>query len=293
MKHLFIVNPAAGKGKTLQLIPEIKKIFAGRSDEPLVEITEKPGHATELVKSYVSKEHYRVYSVGGDGTVNEVVNGLVGSGSSLAVIPAGTGNDFIKNFTNVKDLHHILLHAVDGTEKCIDLGRVNGRYFVNISSIGLDAMVAYNMTRFKKLPLVSGAPAYILGLLSTLFSFDSYPLKIAIDGEYIEKKSLLIAIANGRYYGGGIKAAPHASLEDGKFDICLVREMGKLEILKFFPKYAEGRHSEIEGIRFYRGQKIEISGSIPMALNIDGEVQMAREAVFEILPEALRLVVPK
>ena len=197
MKHLFIINPVAGKGKALEYIPEIKKIFSKRKNEVyFIETTERPGHATELVKSYVGKDTYRVYSIGGDGTLNEVLNGMAGSDSSLAVVPAGSGNDFIKNLENYSDLDTtklaILESLIDGTEKPIDIGKVNNKYFINISSIGFDAEAAYHAAKFKKIPFFSGMMAYIFGALVSLIRFSRNILNITIDGKSIKDKILIL-----------------------------------------------------------------------------------------------------
>lgn len=149
MKHLFIINPEAGKGKAIAYVESIKNIFQGMEDEYHIEVTGYPGHATQIVKEYTSKEDYRVYAIGGDGTLNEVLNGIIGSTSSLAVIPAGSGNDFIKNIVSEED-EYILLKTINGKEKYMDLGKVNDRYFINISSVGFDSEVVYNAKSIKK-----------------------------------------------------------------------------------------------------------------------------------------------
>ena len=123
MKHLFIINPMAGKGRTLEYIPEIKKIFKVIKDEYFIQITNRPGHATEIVRSYVKTDIFRVYSIGGDGTLNEVLNGIVGSGSSLAVIPSGSGNDFFRSLCNDNKLSNLLLRTIKGEERLIALDK--------------------------------------------------------------------------------------------------------------------------------------------------------------------------
>ncbi|NMB95836.1 MAG: diacylglycerol kinase family lipid kinase, partial [Clostridiaceae bacterium] len=175
MKHLFIVNPVAGKGKALEYIPEIKRIFAKRkNDIYFIETTEKPGHAIELVKSYVKRDTYRIYSIGGDGTLNEVLNGMAESDSSLAIVPAGSGNDFVKSLESYSTFDttksSLLNSLIDGMETITDIGKINDRFFINISSIGFDANVVYNAAKFKKIPFVNGLLAYTMGVLLTLVS---------------------------------------------------------------------------------------------------------------------------
>jgi YegS/Rv2252/BmrU family lipid kinase len=295
MKHLFIINPIAGKGKTLKLIPVIEKIFYNRKENYAIEVTKYVGHATELAKRYSNKENYRIYSVGGDGTLNEVLNGMVNTKSSLAVIPSGSGNDFIKSiykYDKKEAIEKILFKTINGKEHEIDLGKVNDRYFINIASVGFDAEVAYNSIKFKKLPLINGTAAYILGLLITVFKYKSYDLSIEIDSISFNLRSLLVAVANGRYYGGGINVAPKANLNDGFFDICLIDRVGKLKILGLFPKVIKGTHETIKEVNFKSGKVVRIYSKIKLAFNIDGEIIRGNEAEFQIIKRGVQIVIP-
>jgi len=315
MKHLFIINPVAGKGKALEFIPKIEKLFSSRkNDVYFIETTERPGHATELVRNYVSRDTYRVYSLGGDGTLNEVLNGLAGSDSSLAVIPTGSGNDFVKSLENYSlfDIHHtsqkevanstlkedlrisLLKSLVDGEERPVDIGKVNDRYFINISSMGFDAIVVHKTNTLKKLPFVTGLLAYILGVLFTLISYGKNMVSISIDGKTMEVNTLLIAVANGKYYGGGMQPAPSADIYDGILDICLIRSVGRLRILKFFPKFIKGQHEHVKEVSLHKGREIKITSHKKVALNIDGEVSIVNgETLFQIIPGAIKIVIPK
>lgn len=296
MKHLFIINPAAGKGKTLRLVPVIEKIFEERKeDEFFIEITKGTSHATEIAKKYSEIGEYRIYSVGGDGTLNEVLNGMANSSSSLAVIPSGTGNDFIKSiykYGKNEKVEDILLKVVNGKEKHIDLCEVNDRYFINIASIGFDAEVAYNTIKLKRLPFISGQLAYILGIMLTLFNYKSYSLTLDIDGRIIKLEGLLAAVANGNYYGGGINVAPEAIVDDGLFDICAIEKVSRLKILRLFPKVIKGTHAEIKEVSFYSGRRVKITSTDEIAFNIDGEITKGREAEFKIIDNGIRIVCP-
>lgn len=292
MKHIFIVNPAAGKGRTLKFIPEIREYFDAEGMEYTIEVTEYPGHATEIAARYASKESCRIYSVGGDGTLNEVLNGMAGGKCTLAVIPSGSGNDFIRSITDKKDFSSILKETVHGSERTIDLAKVNGRYYLNISSMGFDALVVYNMLKFKKVPLVTGSVAYILGILSTIIGYSNNDLKVTIDGNSTKMKSLLVAVANGKYCGGGMLASPHSRIDDGLLDICLIGEKNRITVFKLFPKYMKGTHGEIEGVSFVRGKKVEIESSRQIAMHVDGEVSLVSRAEFEIIPGGIKIITP-
>lgn len=305
MKHLFIINPIAGKGKSLDYIPVIEKYFSDNGSDYFIEVTKYPGHATELVREYVSKDNFRVYSVGGDGTLNEVLNGIAGSNSSLAIMPAGSGNDFVKSLENYKKYTRggkklpepsipFLDSLVHGNEITIDIGKVNGRYFLNISSVGFDAEVVYKSYKIKKLPLITGLTAYILSVLATLASYKNNHLEINIDGKTIKAGTLLVAVANGRYYGGGMQVVPSSRLDDGFLDICLIEYVGRSKIIKFFSRFVKGTHGTIKEVSFHKAKKVSIISKNSIAMNIDGEASMISGKIdFEIIPGGIKVVLPR
>ncbi len=292
MKHLFIINPVAGKGKTMKLIPAITEYCKSKDIKHEIVVTKYPGHASEIAEEKSSAEHCRIYSVGGDGTLNEVLNGMAGTGSSLAVIPSGSGNDFIKSIVGRVIPEDTIAATIEGTERLIDYARVNDKYFINISSVGFDAEVAYQTGHYKKLPLISGKMAYIFGILNTILICSNQYMELTLDNEKISGKSLLIAAGIGRFYGGGINALPDAEIDDGMFDICHVEAMSRFKILRLFPKYIRGLHRSIKGVRLYRSKKVEIVSEKPIPLNRDGEIILTRKAVFEIFPRSLPFIVP-
>lgn len=293
MKHLFIINPAAGKGKSLNYIPKIQQYFLNNKGEYIIEVTKEPGHAIQLVKNYIKNDDYRIYSIGGDGTINEIVNGMIGSNSVLGVIPAGSGNDFIRSINDEKEYENILVNTIEGDVKKIDLGMVNERYFINIASVGLDADIVYNARRLKRIPFTPAGLAYLLSIFITVFRYQSKELKIRINDREFSSKTLLMTASNGKYYGGGMKVTPEARINDGKFDICHIRETSKLRILTLFPKLIKGEHGKIEEIAFYKGEEVAISSEDTMSLNIDGELLRAKEVKFNILPGAIKVIIPK
>lgn len=292
MKHLFIVNPVAGKGKTVKLIPGITEYCRSRDYRHEIVTTGYPGHATEIAKQKSDEEPCRIYSVGGDGTLNEVLNGMAGSGSSLGVIPAGSGNDFIRSITGGRSPDNIITAAIEGKERLIDYARVNDKYFINISSVGFDAEVAYQTGHFKKLPLISGKLAYVLGILTTIVICKNHHMELILDNETISGRSLLIAAGIGRYYGGGIFALPDAEIDDGLFDVCHVDAVSRLRILRLFPRYMKGLHKTIKGVHMYKSRKVEIRAERPIPMNRDGEIILTDKAVFEIFPKSLPFIVP-
>ena len=292
MRHLFILNPVAGKGRTLRHIPEIHDYFHGRDEEYVIEITERPGHASGIAAKYSSGGDYRIYSIGGDGTLNEVLNGMAGTGCSLAAIPAGSGNDFIKSIIGTEPLKDMVKSTVEGEEKLIDLGTVNDKFFINISSLGFDAQVVLNALNYKKLPLVTAELAYKFGILVSVLKCENHDMEIVIDGSSQKKRALLVAVGNGRYYGGSMLALPNADTGDGLLEVCLVEEKSRLEILHLFPKYIKGEHGSIPGVHFYKARNVEIIPKKPVPMNLDGEVSVTEKASFSIIKDGLRFVVP-
>lgn len=292
MKHLFIINPAAGKGKTVKLIPRIRECCESKSLDYEITITEYPGHATNIAEKYSKTQTLRIYSVGGDGTLNEVLNGMAGSGSSLAVIPSGSGNDFIRSITGDASPDDLIQSAIDGMERLIDYARINDKYFVNISSLGFDAEVVYETGYFKKLPLITGKMAYVLGILVTIIKGKQHYMNIKIDDETISGKTLLVAVGIGKYYGGGMLALPDAIIDDGLFDVCRAESMKRFDMLRLFPKYMEGKHKTIKGVYLYRAKKVEITVDKPIPMNRDGEIVLVDKATFEIFPKSLPFVFP-
>ncbi len=292
MRHIFIVNPVAGKGKTYKLIPEIHDYFNNsdkfKTEDYVVETTKYPGHATELARAYSLAEDCRIYSVGGDGTLNEVLNGMAGTGSCLAVIPAGSGNDFIRSVLPDIHLKDIIPLTIEGEERLVDIAGTNGKFYINISSLGFDAQVVHSTNHFKKIPLVSGKMAYVLGLLSTILHSSSKLLEIDIDGNKMNVNALLVAIGNGRYYGGGMLALPEADITDGRFDICVIERVSRPRMFRLFPMFMKGQHGSLKEVHFYKGSKVSVVSKEPIAMNVDGEISMVSKATFDIIPSGLK-----
>ncbi len=293
MKHLFIINPVAGKGKTLGLIPEIKQYCEGKGYEYEIAATGYPGHATEISKVHSSEQILRIYSVGGDGTLNEVLNGMAGGKSSLAAIPSGSGNDFIRSILGADIPKNLIKATVEGSERLIDYAKVNEKFFINITSLGFDAEVASQSGHYMKLPFVTGKMAYVLGIFTSIARCTNHLMEIKVDDISLSSKTLLVAVGNGKYYGGGMLALPNAEIDDGLFDICHVEAMTRMKILKLFPKYMKGQHALIKGVHLTRGKKVEITVDRLVPMNLDGEIILLQKAAFEIFPKGLSFIIPK
>ena len=298
LKHLFIVNPVAGRGIALKMVEVIENIFLDLKEKYKdldyeIVYTKEIGHATDIAKAYSSKDDYRIYAVGGDGTLNEVLNGMIGSGSSLGCIPGGSGNDFIKSEVDKFDRKRILLDTILGSEEEIDVGLINGRYFLNIASIGFDASVVVNSEKFKNIKAVPSKFAYILSVLYTSKNFEHIKAEITIDDIKIDTKIFLVAVANGRFYGGGIEIAPEADFRDGLFDVVFAENMTFKKIMKFFPAALRGKHLGFKEVSLLRGKKVKIVTEEPVFLNVDGEINTLKEANFEISDKKVKMIIPR
>jgi diacylglycerol kinase (ATP) len=295
LHHAFIINPAAGKGRSLQMIGSIKSRFKNFIHSFKIYITEAPGHATEIAKKIASTgEDVRIYSVGGDGTLNEVINGIEGfSNVELGIIPCGSGNDVARYLYPVIDPLKLIRVLPFATSTTIDLGRLNEKYFFNIASVGFDAEVVLNSRYFKRFPFITGSMSYILAVLVTLIKCKKYKLKITLDNNKpFEKEFLLTIFANGTYYGGGMLAAPSAKMDDGILDFYLVDSLPRWRILRFFPLFQKGKHESMKEVNISRGTKARIESKNPFPVNIDGEISLETCISVELLPKHIKVLIP-
>lgn len=298
LKHLFIVNPKAGKGIATDLGQKIDHLFLKireRYPETSYEIvhTKYPGHAREIARDHSSRDTFRIYSVGGDGTLNEVLNGMVGSDSTLAVIPGGTGNDFIQYLAGDIKREELLKETILGDEERVDVGQINDRYFLNIASIGFDAQANYRTDRFKRKPFITPRAAYLGGILSTLAHRKPLSLTVDTGNEIRRIKVFMMTFCNGQVYGSGYRIAPEARINDGLLDIIEVAPLSLLEIARYMPMLKTGEHLDQEVINFYRSQRLMITSDEELLLNIDGETSFARELDIRLHPGKISMVFPR
>ena len=302
--HLFVINPAAGKtDSTARIRAEIEKIFGKSSSEYEIYVTQSPGECVPWLKNRLEADPspVRVYACGGDGTLNEVLNGIVGfEHASLACYPCGTANDFIKIFGT--DCDRIFgdigaLGAAD--EKRIDIMRCTSdsgatvRHAINICSVGLDARVARDVHRYSKFPLIGGQAAYILSLIVNVIRGISETYTVAIDGRENTGRHAIVVAANGRFYGGSFHAVPEAMPDDGLCDFLSVTKLGRIKLAQIIGRFKDGRHRDIpDYVSWSRGKTLRVTAKKPFAANVDGEVWMTRDAAFSIVPGGLSFAVP-
>ena len=272
MKYVFIINPASGKTDYDKIKQNIMKTL--ENEEYEIYETKAPKEATEIASRFKNEENTIVYSVGGDGTLNEVVNGIAEGKCKLGIIPTGSGNDFYRT-----------LKEAQSENVRLDLGKVNGRYFINIASVGMDAETCNNANKIKsKIKLHS---SYYLALIHTFLTFKSKSLKLKIDKNVYAGDYIIAAICNGKYYGGGFKIAPVASFDDNQFDIYLVSKAGKLKLIKILLALLKSEHEKYNEVRKYTGINITITSENNLIVNIDGEITISKNIEIEMIEDAL------
>lgn len=290
MKICFIVNPTAGKGKGKKTAQKLQEYIKDLQVSYEIRYTEREKEAEAIARRAAQEGFKKIVAVGGDGTVYEVLNGMMGMDATLGVIPAGTGNDFARTMNISQDIREALQIILEGKESHIDCGQANGRYFINVASIGLDAEIVKETETIKR--YISGTTAYIIGVLKTLLKFKHSSLQIEVDGQIENKDIMLVAVANGRYYGGGMKIAPMADVKDGVFDICIIHRISKWKILRLFPTIFSGKHIHVKEVKLYKGKNIKINGSQTMRLNLDGDIIGNTPVEFKLIPQALKVIIP-
>ncbi len=294
MRHIFVINPAAGKtDKTAEYRAQIEGRCAGLDYE--IAVSQGPGDCTRIAREAAQTgEEVRLYACGGDGTLNEVVAGAAGfDNAAVTVFVGGSGNDFVKIFDD-RDAFRSLDRLLDAETATFDLIDCNGEPAINICCVGLDSRIGAEMARFKRLPGVSGSFAYILSMVVNLFKGLSEHYVVEVDGETVGGEQTFICVANARYYGGGFYAVPDAQPDDGLLDILLVKKLRLWQVPKALPMYKAGRYRELGHIaRHFRTDRITIRCDHDSPVNLDGEIRMARNVQMKISDKKIRFFYPR
>lgn len=301
MIYHFILNPKSGRSRKYHhLEKSIKAACKKRALDYHIYYTTCPGDALEYVTSMVriSQDRQRFICIGGDGTINEIVNSApCNENVEFGVIPSGSGNDFIRNFTN-KKLFENIEAQLDGDAISLDLIKCNDMYSANMVNIGFDCAVARMASKLKKSEIVPARLSYIAGLFVIMFRKIGTKMRIIFDdGEVIDKVLMLTAIGNGRYCGGGFCAAPQATLHDGILDICIVDKVSIFKFLSLVRAYKKGKHltnKRAQKIMSYkRTNHFRMEFEAPVPICVDGEIKGAKTIDFSVVPNGFKFVVPK
>lgn len=303
MKYKVIANPVAGGGSGWKAIPRIKSLFTEFNLDYDLETTNQIGHAAVLALNAAKEQYDVIVAAGGDGTINEVTNGLMKAYISEKKIPGlgilciGRGNDFAGSMGIPADLRlacHVLIHNY---RRKIDIGRVkgelhpNGRYFVNCVGVGFDAIGTIEVS---KLPRMGGFISFLIAVLRTVFMYNKAPLAlIEYDGQALTQRSLLISIMNGQRLGGGFIMAPNALMDDGFFDLCIAEQMSSLRVLRMIPHFIRGTQDTQPSIRTAKAANIIIhglDGALPA--QTDGEIISVdgKQLEVELFPSRIEVV---
>lgn len=289
-----ILNPKAGRGMGAKRRPELERRLqeaVSNCPEPfewkIIE-TEAKGQGMVLARESVKNGADIVAAAGGDGTLNEVVNGLVGTTATLGLLPLGTGNDFARCLGIGTDLQKGIETLLYGTARTIDLGQAHGRWFLNIAGCGFDAKVAERVNR--GFPFLRGPGAYLAAIALSLLHLKPATLTLTLDGETQTVRALMCSVANATSYGGGMMVTPDAKIDDGLFDICLLREAGPMEFLLAFPQVFKGAHTTHRRVTMHRARTVKIESDILLSLLIDGEIIGTTPVEFTLVPHAIRVM---
>ena len=295
MKNLFIINPVAGKGTRQEgIIASIKDYFAQSHCDYEIYLTRAAGDAKEKARAAAeSGEEISIFACGGEGTVFEVLNGIVGYGNaSLGVIPCGSANDFLKFFPDSAPFSNIA-EQMSGTAVPADIIKANEYYCLNGCSVGMDAMVARDMSIFKDWRGVSGSMAYKLAVLKNFFGKIGVSIDLSVDGgEPVHENCLFAVIANAPYYGGGYNSAPEANPFDGALNFTKVNTISKLKIPKFLSLYEKGRHGGLDYCTLKPCQNMEFTAKSPVPVNLDGEIVETLQMRFSLVKSGVKFILP-
>ena len=290
-----IINPVSGTGGRTGVarrrVERARAAIARRGLEGEVLVTAHHGHARELIPSLLAHGVSTVVAWGGDGTVNEVASALAFRPETLAIVPSGSGNGLARELKIPFDPDRAFEVAFGGRDRIIDAGELDGRLFFNIAGIGLDARVAH---RFAANGLLRrGFKRYLEIAASELLSYTPDDHAIVIDGTSIRRRTLLVAIANGRQYGNGVLIAPHARLDDGKLDVVIVGHRSPLVALLQAPWVFTGQVGRLPGVTMRTAADIEVTSAHPVIYHIDGEPCVGGASIkAHVRPRALRVKIP-
>ena len=299
MKHIFIINPTAGKSDSRQRIYDMAdslRLKHGLDVQCI--LTKRQGHATELARKLCQTgEDLRFYACGGDGTLNEVANGIIGfDNAAMSVIPIGTGNDFLKNFGDHMDKFRDAENLWNGPQFPLDAIQVNDRVAVTIACSGIDARVASDVHKFSESPILDGKSSYIVALAANfLFRSITSHWTVTLDGVAAEKDYALVAVCNGRYYGGGFMPVAEARMDDGVLHTILIRKVSKATFARLFAPYSAGQYRKLPAdlIRVSTAKVVRIQSAGDIVTCVDGECSRSREVVMRLADRKLNFFGPK
>lgn len=296
MKHLFIINPAAGsRDRTLEYSAAIRTACDARRLNYEIRVSMGPGDCAKIAREAAAAgEEIRLYACGGDGTLNEVVTGAVGyHNAAVTAYAGGSGNDFVRIFDNpaaFTDLDGLL----DGVESEFDLIKVNDDYSLNICSVGLDARIGTDVSNYKRFPLLQGFRAYAVSTVINVIRGIGEHYVVELNGERIDGEQTMICVCNGRFYGGGFNPVPEADPTDGLLDVLVVKKVRRLQVPGVVGKYKAGKYRQLpQLVRHFRTDRLMIHADRLTPINLDGELRRAKDISISVAGEKVRFFYPR
>ena len=296
-----IVNPIAGAFSTRRKWPHISRLLKHLGLVFDYEYTEGVGHAIELAHQATQEGYPYLVAVGGDGTINEVANGILSVDglpeTALGVVSTGTGSDFVRSLGIPRDLNLACSSLISSKRFEIDVGVVeyqsggetHKRFFINGAGVGFDAVVVEKTRRLPR--YFRGTIPYVCGLLGSLAGYRNKLVTLGVGDKVEEARVLSVVVANGSYFGGGMKMAPYAEADDSLFDVVIVDDIGKYELLKAFPTVYNGKHASHSKVRMTKAMQIAVSSRERILVQADGELLGEAPVTFSLKPQALSLVI--
>ena len=298
---VFLVNPASANGSTGRRWPEIARRAAAAGLEGDALFSEHSGHLGELARSAADGGATRLVVVGGDGSVNEVANGLDGVARppEIAIVPRGTGWDFVRTFGIPRDVEAAVAVALNGVVRDIDVGRVSFRtwdgrdataVFANVASVGMSGAIAQRANETSK--ALGGKASYLWATFAVFSRWQATDVRVTVDGEHRDGLMFDIVVANGKFLGGGMKMCPDAEPDDGVFDVLTIGDISKRDLVTTMPRIYRGTHLPHPKAELLQGSVVTIESDTALPVELDGEQPGTTPVRFEVVPRALRLRVP-
>lgn len=289
-KSYFIINPASGKGQGLKIVTRIEENWTSAGIDFQIHITRNHGDIAVGVENACRAGATEIIIGGGDGTILAVVNALAGREVPIGIVPCGSGNDFARSNglpLDAEQALHLLLNARQVKE--IDIGKCNGIYFLNVASVGIDAAIVRRTLQIKK--WIRGPLVYLVASIIEIFFYTPMRIEIDVDGRSYHRIIELAAVANGKYYGGGMKIAPLADATDGMYEVVLISQMKKQRLLRLLPTLYSGAHVREPEVEVMAGKTITLHMACRSVINLDGELTAGSVMILEEPDHKISLLV--
>lgn len=301
-KAFIIVNPTAANGRVAAQWPTVRDQLASLGVVFDFRLTERPRHATEIAREATQAGYSPIVAYGGDGTLMEVINGLMGepgavSATPLGIIPGGTGSDFVRTLGIPHDCKEACSRLITGTEHLVDVGLVvfqafdggeRRLYFANVAGLGFDGEVVERVQRSSK--ALGGTLTYLLNLLLTLVYYRNKHVTLRFDGQTLDRRMNSVLVCNGRYFGGAMYIAPPADVQDGEFDVVILGDFTKPELVVNVPRVYKGTHLTHPKVQIHKAREVHAQARERMLVQADGELVGQAPASFHIVPRVLRVI---